>query len=259
MTDDPRIVIAIQDHVATLSLNRAAKLNAIDQQMIEELDGALGHLERETAVRAVILTGIGRAFSVGGDIHAWSAVSPVEMGMSWSRNGNRVFERLARLRQPVIAALNGYTFGGGLELALCADLRIAAEGIQLALPEATLGVIPGWGGTQRLPALIGPARAKQMIFTGMRVDAATAERWGLVNEIVPADQLLLRAQQLADMMAANAPVAVQFCKQLIDGGTGLATGVALEAMAGSFTMTTADLREGVVAFDQRRKPEFNGE
>ncbi len=259
MTDDARILVSIQDHVATLSLNRSAKLNAIDQQMIEQLDGALARLERETDLRAVILTGTGRAFSVGGDIHAWSAVSPVEMGMWWSRNGNRVFERLARLRQPVIAALNGYTFGGGLELALCADMRIAAEGIQLALPEATLGVIPGWGGTQRLPALIGSARAKQMIFTGMRLDAATAERWALVNEVVPAEQLLVRAQQLADMIAANAPVAVQLCKQLIDGAQGLATGVALEALAGSFTMTTADLREGVAAFDQRRKPEFSGE
>ena len=157
----------------------------------------------------------------------------------------------------MIAVLNGYTFGGGLELALAADLRLAAEGAQLALPEVRLGTIPGWGGTQRLPALIGPARARQLIFTGARIDAATAARWGLVNDVHPPDALAARARELADTIARNAPLAVQTAKQLIDGGFGPA-GTALEALASGLTASTHDLREGLAAFRERRDPSFKG-
>jgi enoyl-CoA hydratase/carnithine racemase len=251
------ILLTIDGPVATITLNRPDKLNAIDPELLAELEAAVGELDRRDDVHVVLLTGAGdRAFCAGADIHAWSAVTPIEMWRTWLRDGHRVFDRVASLRPPVIAALNGYTFGGGLELALAADLRLAAEGIELALPEVKLGIIPGWGGTQRLPALIGKARAKQMIFTGMRVDAATAERWGLVNEVAAPDALMARAQEFAAAIAANAPLAVQFAKQSIDGSLGHSP--ALESLAGALAATTEDNREGVAAFRERRPARFRG-
>ena len=245
--------------LATITLNRPEKLNAIDPEMLALLEDACVRLEHEQDVRVVLLTGAGeRAFSVGADINAWSSLDPLQMWRWWVRDGHRVFARIARLRQPVIAMLNGYTFGGGLELALAADLRVAAEGIELAQPEVKLGTVPGWGGTQRLPALIGASRAKRMILTGGRVDAATAERWGLVDEVAPRERLTAHAQELAHAIAANAPVAVQIAKSLIDGAGGGATGATLEALAGALAATTADGREGVAAFHERRTPHFTG-
>src|SRR5207244_12769951 len=140
-------------------------------------------------------------------------------------------------RQPPVAALNGYAFGGGLELALAADIRLAAAEAEFAMPEVKIATVPGWAGMQQLPALIGPARVKQLIFSGARIDAATAERWGLVNEVAPRAELLARARGLAESIAANAPVSVQIAKQLIDG-TGDGAGMALEALAGALAATT---------------------
>src|SRR5712692_7650592 len=258
-TDAPRIHIDIDGSIATLTLNRPDKLNAIDPAMLTELELAIHDLERSRHVRVVLLTGAGdRAFSVGADIDAWSTLGPLEMWADWIRNGHRIFERLARLRQPVIAVLNGYTFGGGLELALTADIRLAADHVELALPEVKLGTVPGWAGTQRLPALIGAARAKQMIFSGARIDAATAERWGLVNEIVPRDTLMSRAQALAAEIAANAPHSVQIAKQLIDAASGQATVTALESLASAVAASTEDAREGLAAYHERRPPRFTG-
>lgn len=259
MNQDEKILVAIDGPIATITLNRPAKLNAIDLEMLAGLEDACARLEREADVRAVLLAGAGeRAFSVGADILAWSALDPLGMWRRWIREGHRVFERIARLPQPVIAALNGYTFGGGLELALAADLRVAAEGIELAFPEVKLATIPGWGGTQRLPVLIGASRAKRMILTGARIDAATAERWGLVDEIAPRGALMARALDLTHQIAANAPVSVQMAKRLIDGAEGAATGVTLEALAGALAATTQDGREGVAAFRERRDPHFTG-
>ena len=250
------ITLTTEDGVAVVTLNRPEKLNALTIPMLGQLEQIVADLERDQSVRVVIVTGSGRAFCVGADIYAWSALEPLQMWRQWIRDGHRIFDRLARLPQPVIAALNGYTFGGGLELALAADLRIAAEGVQLALPEVTLGTIPGWAGTQRLPRIIGPARAKQMIFTGSRIDAVTAERWGLVNEVVAGDDLLVRAGELAQAIARNAPIAVQVSKQIVDGD--LATGVTLEALASGMTSFTDDLQEGLAAFRERRSPSFTG-
>ena len=254
-----KVHLAVDAPLARITLNRPEKLNAIDPEMLALLEDSCAQLEREQDVRVVLLTGAGeRAFSVGADINAWSSLDPLQMWRWWVRDGHRVFARIARLRQPVIAVLNGYTFGGGLELALAADLRVAAEGIELAQPEVKLGTVPGWGGTQRLPALIGASRAKRMILTGGRVDAATAERWGLVDEVAPREQLVTRAQELAYEIVANAPVAVQIAKSLIDGAGGGATGATLEALADALAATTADGREGVAAFRERRTPHFTG-
>jgi len=256
-----KIGLTVDGAVATVTLNRPEKLNAIDPAMLTELEDVCGRLVGERDIRAVLLTGAGeRAFCVGADINAWSGLAPLEMWRWWIRDGHRAFERIARLPQPVIAALNGHAFGGGLELALAADLRVAAEGVELALPEAKLGTVPGWGGTQRLPALIGASRAKRMVFTGGRIDAATAERWGLVDEVVPRAGLMARARTLADEIAANAPLSVQIAKSLIDStqGDGHGVGVTLEALAGALAATTNDGREGVAAFRERRPPRFEG-
>ncbi len=190
-----KVQLKIENQFATITLNRPEKLNALDPEMLTTLEQIAGQVDQDRSVRVVTITGAGdRAFCVGADINAWAALSPLQMWSDWIRNGHRVFDRLSQLRQPVICALNGYTFGGGLELALAADIRLAADHVELAMPEVKLGTVPGWAGTGRLPDLIGPARAKGMIFTGDRVSAETAERWGLVNEIVSRNELTARVR-----------------------------------------------------------------
>ncbi len=253
-TSDLRVQLMVDGALASITLDRPDKLNALDPAMLRTLDAHLDAIDRDPDLRVVIVTASGdRAFCVGADINAWSALDPLDMWRAWIRDGHRVFDRLAALRQPTIAALNGLAFGGGLELALACDLRLAVPAADLALPETKIGTLPGWGGTRRLPALVGPARAKQLVFTGARLAAADAERWGLVNELVPPDQLLPRAHALALEIVANAPVAVQLAKQAIDGGP-----VGLEAVAGALAATTDDGREGIAAFREKRPPRFNG-
>lgn len=259
MDENAKILLVVDGPVATITLNRSAKLNAIDPEMLNLLDDACARLEHAEEVRVVLLSGAGeRSFSVGADINAWSTLHPLDMWRVWIRDGHRVFARVESLRQPVIAVLNGYAFGGGLELALAADLRVAAEGAELAFPEVQLATVPGWGGTRRLPALIGAARAKRMILTGAKIDAATAERWGLVDEVAPRDVVAARARDLALEIAANAPVSVQIAKSLINSAERAEAGATLEALAGALAGLTADGREGVAAFRERRAPHFTG-
>jgi enoyl-CoA hydratase/carnithine racemase len=247
-------VLAREDRVATLTLDRPSKLNAIGPEMLAELEQLLAQIDGDADVRAVIITGSGdRAFSVGADVNAWSALEPLDMWRRWIRDGHRVLQRLAQLRQPAIAAINGFAFGGGLELALAADIRIAADLATFALPETSIGTLPGWGGTKRLPAAIGMARARQMIFSGSRIDAATAERWGLVNEVVAQAALMERCRALAAEIAANAPVSVQLAKAIINGDQ-----AAPEALAGAIAAGTEDGREGLAAFREKRSPRFSG-
>jgi len=242
------------DGVATLTLDRPAKLNAIGPGMLAELDRLLAELDVDSNVRVVIVTGSGdRAFCVGADINAWAALEPLDMWRGWIREGHRVLQRLAHLQQPTIAAINGYAFGGGLELALAADIRIAADSAVFALPETKIGTLPGWAGTTRLPRVIGAARAKQMIFSGCRIDAATAERWGLVNEVVSPATLMERCRGLALEIAANAPVPVQLAKAAINSDAS-----APEAFASALAAGTEDGREGVTAFREKRLPRFSG-
>lgn len=244
-------------HIATLTLNRPDKLNALTMGMLRQLDTVLAEIEADTDIRVVVLTGAGeRAFCVGADIHAWAGLEPLDMWRQWIREGHRIFNRLATLRVPVIAALNGYTFGGGLELALTADLRLAADTAQLALPEVKIGTLPGWGGTQRLPALIGRGRAKFMIYTGNRIAAPQAEQWGLVNSVVSAADLIPEAKRLAHEIAQNAPLSVQMAKQAIDSRTD--PSMALEAFAGSVAAFSHDGQEGIASFKERRAPQFQG-
>jgi enoyl-CoA hydratase len=253
-----RILAQRDGSILTLTLNRPDKLNAIDGAMLEALGAALGEIERDREIRAVILTGAGRAFSAGADIKEWTALTPLEFGRSWGLRGHALFDRLAALPPPVIAAINGIAFGGGLELALCADIRIASTEARFGLPEVTIAALPGWGGTQRLPRLIGPGRAKHMILTGQPIDAAQAEAWGLVSEIVAGDALLARARELAAQIAANAPLAVQASKRLIDAALPVTPAATLESHAGALCGATEDAKEGRASFLERRPPRYQG-
>ena len=180
-------------------------------------------------------------------------MTPLDMWRVWVREGHRVLQRLATLRQPTIAAINGYAFGGGLELALATDIRVAADTATFAMPETKIATLPGWAGLSRLPALIGPARSKQMIFSGRPIDAQTADKWGLVNEVVAPSALLTRARSLASDIAANAPISVQLAKAAIGGDP-----AALEAFAGALAAGSDDGREGIAAFREKRAPHFSG-
>jgi enoyl-CoA hydratase len=257
-----QVLFELYDTIATITLNRPDKLNAISLAMLEQIENCVAQLEKNREARVVIITGAGdRAFSVGADIKEWEGViadDPIAMWRAWDRPGHRVFDRLARLHLPTIAAINGYAFGGGLELALATDLRIASDRAEFALPETKIGTQPGWTGSQRLPALVAVARAKQMIFTGARIQADVAERWNLVNEVVPHDQMMTRAREIANQIASNAPLAVQFAKTIIDAGVGQGVEIALEGFAAALGATTQDGKEGPASFREKRIPKFLG-
>ncbi len=251
--------LTVDGAIATITLERADKLNALTMAMLEALEAACATIDRNTTVRAVIVaSGSEKAFCAGADILEWSPLGGVGMWQRWIRDGHRAFDRLARLRQPTIAAIGGIAYGGGLELALACDLRIAAAGARFAFPEVTIGAVPGWAGSQRLPRVIGAGRAKQMILAGEPIDAATAASWGLVNEVVSADRLAIRALELARRIAENAPTAVQASKQLVDAAAGEGLATALEALAAGLAASTEDAREGIAAFRGKRKPDYTG-
>jgi len=246
-------------HVAVVTVDRAAKLNALVPSMLDELESVARALEADDEVRVVVLTGAGeKAFCVGADINAWAALQPLDMWRRWVRRGHEVFDQWARLRQPVIAAINGHAFGGGLELAITADIRLAAERAQFSLPEASIGTCPGWSGTQRLVSLIGASRAKYLALSGVRVSAADALACGLVHEVVPDAQVLARARSLAADMAVKAPVSLQLTKQLVNAAAGENAAATLEAMAGALAATTDDGAEGVRSFREKRAPNYRG-
>lgn len=245
--------------VATVTLNRPAKLNSLTPTMIDHLELAARELDADSAVRVVILQGGGeKAFCVGADINEWAALEPLDMWRRWVRRGHQVFDQWARLRQPVIAAINGHAFGGGLELAITGDVRIGIESAQFALPEASIATCPGWSGTQRLVQLIGASRAKYLALSGLRLSAADALASGLVHEVVPAAELRRRARALAHEMANKAPVSLQLTKQLINAAAGEDAATTLEAMAGALAATTQDAAEGIRSFREKRAPSYLG-
>ncbi len=251
-----RITVKREGAVVTITLNRPEKLNAVDPAMIQDLESAVAALEPKSDVRAVIVTGAGeRAFCSGADIKAWARLEPLGMWREWIPAGHRVLSRLAQLPVPVIAAVNGVALGGGLELALACDLRIAASTATFGLPEVSIATVPGWGGTFRLPEIIGTARAKALVLTASQIDAAIALEWGLVTEVVPGANLLTCAKALATKIAANAPLAVRMAKQLVDGRH---SPEHMEALAGALGAFTEDGREGVKSFTEKRPPNYSG-
>ncbi|MCW5284821.1 enoyl-CoA hydratase/isomerase family protein [Verminephrobacter eiseniae] len=259
---DEWVQTAIDGALATVTLNRPDKLNTLTPVMLDALENAARRLEAERDVRVVILTGAGeRAFCAGADIHAWAALQPLDMWRRWVRRGHQVFDQWARLRQPVIAALNGHAFGGGLELAIACDLRIADQAAQFALPEARIATCPGWSGTQRLVRLIGPSAAKYLALSGQRLDSAGALRCGLLHEVTTTaakGAALERAQQLAQQMCEQAPVSLQLAKQLINAAADEDAAACMEAMAGALAAFTDDAKEGVSSFRDKRPPHYTG-
>ena len=246
--------LEICDSVAKLTLDRPEKRNALTPAMLETLETHLATIESSRNVRVVTLSGAGgKAFCAGADIKAWGALDALGMWNDWIPKGQRIFSRLANLRQPVIALMNGYAFGGGLELALACDIRIAASSASFAMPEVTIATVPGWGGTARLANIIGIARAKMMILTGDPVDAQTALAWGLVTKVCSPDQLSVAADELIATISSNAPIAVQISKQLLD-----ADRAPLESIAGALSAYTDDGQEGVQSFYERRNPDYKG-
>jgi enoyl-CoA hydratase len=246
--------------IGYITVNRPEKLNALNHTVMEELLDCFLSLQRDDEVRAVILTGAGeKAFVAGADINELAVQTPVE-GKETSRRGQRVLDLIENLGKPVIAAINGFALGGGCELAMACTLRIAAENARIGQPEVRLGLIPGYGGTGRLPRLIGKCRALEMILTGEPVTAAEAHRVGLVNHVVPLAELLPAAETLAQKMVANPPVAVKFALEAVNHGLEMSSAEAqlLEATLFGLCCTTADMKEGTLAFLEKRRAKFTG-
>jgi len=256
----PEVVQAdIREGVATVTIDRQEALNALNRSVLSSLKAAFTRLAAEKGLRAVILTGAGKAFVAGADIKEMADFTP-EQAREFATAGHEVMRLIEDFPRPVIAAVNGFALGGGCELALVCDVRIASEKARLGLPEVGLGVIPGFGGTQRLVRLIGRSAAKLLRFTGDVVPAPRALALGLVDEVVPAETLLPRCQEIARTIASKGPVGVSFAKLAVNHGAdvSLAEGLAYETELFAKVFATADQKEGMKAFVEKRPPQFVG-
>ncbi|MFZ0097780.1 MAG: enoyl-CoA hydratase/isomerase family protein [Gemmobacter sp.] len=253
---DPRLELTFDPGIARLVIRRADKLNALDAEMVDALIPICRKIERSDA-RLVILTGEGgKSFCAGGDIAAWSGWSPEDFGRHWVRDGHAAFDALARLRQPLIAVLNGHCLGGGLELAACADLRIAEAHVKIGQPEPGLGIIPGWSGTQRAVRRFGPGLIRRMSLFGEVFGAEDALRLGLVDQIAPSGEGMVAAELVAARVLARSPRATELSKMMINAAEGEEQGRVVEALAGALAAASPDLAEGLAAFREKRKPQF---
>ena len=252
---DGQIVVLQTEAITTIRLNRPEKLNAVDREMLDMLDAEVNRLHQDESVRVVVLEGSGeRAFCVGADLNHIATFAPADI-RKWVNDGNRVLSRLANLPVPVIAAVHGYAVGGGLEFALACDLRIASEDSSFGLPEITHGWFPGWGGTHRLLNVIGESKAKEMVLLGERIDAHTAQGLGLVNRVVPRENLAAEVQQIAESLAQKSPVAVRAAKAALTRNPMPEDGyeISYEALALSTCFTTPEVQEGLETFLSRKR------
>jgi enoyl-CoA hydratase len=254
------LLVETRGGVAFVTIAREAKRNALDARAVEELDAAFTTLSSDPAVKGIVLTGAGdEAFAAGADVGEFENLDAHE-GRGLSERGQRVLDRIEWLGKPVVAAVNGVALGGGCELALACHVRVASESARLGTPEVKLGLICGFGGTQRLPRLVGKGRALEMLLTGEAVDAREAWRIGLVNRVVPGDRLLAEAEALARKMIANGPLALRSTLEAVHGGLDRPLGEALEGETALFgdVVASADAKEGVRAFLEKRAPRFEG-
>lgn len=254
------LLVELRPPLAQVTLNRPNVLNALNAATLAELESVFLHLAADNSVRAILLAGAGtRAFAAGADIRELAALS-AEEGRAFSQRGQAIFRALETLGKPTIACIHGFALGGGCELAMACSLRLAADSARLGQPEVKLGVIAGYGGTQRLPRLVGRGQALKMLLTGDILTAQEALRIGLVDEVLPADELMPRAEALAQQIAANAPLAVRETLRAVDEGLDLPLEVALEREAGLFGALcgTADKAEGTRAFLEKRTAVWKG-
>jgi enoyl-CoA hydratase len=246
--------------VAVLTLDRPDALNALSTEMLDAIEEHLDAIEREPELRAVIVTGAGdRAFTAGADINHMRQATPLE-AREYAKRGHAVTNRIEAFPRPVIAAVNGYALGGGCELALACDIRLASEKARFGLPEVTLGILPGWGGTQRMARATSPGFAKELIFTGRYVDAQEALSAGLANHVYPHEELMQRAMELAEKIATMPPGQIASAKEIVNLALegDLQGHLARELDAFALAFTTEDQREGMAAFFEKRPPEFRG-
>lgn len=247
-----------KDGILTITIDRPKVLNALNAQTVAEIGQAFEAARDDDAVKVIILTGGGeKAFVAGADINELAQMTPIT-GKQVAEKGQRVFRAIEKFPKPVIAAINGFALGGGCELALACHIRIASEKAQLGLPEVTLGIIPGYGGTQRMARLLGKGKALELILTGDRIPAAEAERIGLVNKVVPADQLLATAEEMARTMAKRGPLAVRAAIEAVMSGSEMPfdEGQLLEATLFGLLASTEDMKEGMGAFLEKRQADF---
>jgi enoyl-CoA hydratase len=253
-----QLLIENKDGVALLTINSPKTMNALNGKMLGDLECALYELERDAEVKVVILTGAGKAFVAGADIGEMSQLNSLE-GHRFGVNGQRMLLSIARMKTPVIAAVNGFALGGGLELALACDFIYASEKAKLGFPEVTLGVIPGFGGTQNLPRRIGAAKANELIFTGKMIDAAKGQAWGIVNEVFAAEELMDKAFETANQIAAVGTLAVGYAKDAMVSGLNMSRedGFRHEASLFGVLFGSDDQKEGMQAFLEKRPADFN--
>ncbi len=249
--------LEINGAVATIRLDNPAKLNALDVPMLRLIDQYCQDLDTREDVRVVLVTGTGtKAFCTGADIKAWAPMPPAQFARSWVRDGHRIFDRLARLSKPTIAVLNGHAFGGGLELAAACDIRVMRTKARIALPEAGVGIVPGWSGTQRLARLLPEPVLKEMALFGRQIAADRVQSLGFVAEV--ADDPMVIAKEIAQQAAAMSPRATEITKSMIHVGAGEDSAALIEALGGAAIGASDDRTEGVAAFSEKRAPDFSG-
>ena len=253
-----RIRLSVEGGVAHLRLDRPEKLNALDAAMVDELEERCTEIERSDA-RVVILSGEGKAFCAGGDIEAWSDASAEDFGRHWVRDGHAAFDALARLVQPVIAVLDGHALGGGLELAACADLRIAETHVKIGQPETGLGIIPGWSGTQRAVRRFGAQAVRRMAVLGEVFSAEVALALGIVDRVVETGAAMAAAEASAERVLQRGPRATELAKMMVNAAEGEERERVIEALAGTLAAGSEELAEGLAAFRDKRAPKFGGE
>jgi len=248
------IQVEKKEDIAIVRINRPEKLNAMNIEVIKEMGIVMDELDKDDAVKAVVITGAGeKAFSAGADIEYMSKISPLE-AEEYALTGHATLNKIENLKKPVIAAVNGYALGGGCELALSCDIRIASKNAAMGQPEVTIGICPGWGGTQRLMRIIGPARAKELIFTGKKIRADEALQMGLVNKVTELAELMDECTSIAKQIAKNSSIAVRVSKTLLNKGmdSDINTGLKLEIFGWSLCFTHKDREERMTAFVQKK-------